>query len=263
MPQLVLDYSANVAQEVDLQRLFLEMHRVLADAAGIDVAVCKSRAMRRETFAVGKEGAGQAFVHLEVGLLSGRTAEQKRDIAAACLDVLARYYAESLEQIELQITVEVRDMDRAGYAKRAGGAVQASSASAASKAVVIDTNSFVAAGFNPDSSSARILSAVRAGRLRLVWDDATRREIEHIVHKIPPLSFESFVDLFRAEDRYEGDTHPERYGHVPDEDDRKFLALAEATGATLITQDDHLLAGRERASVPVLRPGELLQRRGE
>jgi uncharacterized protein len=263
MPQLVLDYSGNVGQEVDFERLFEGLHQALADAAGVDVAACKSRAMRRETFRVGEGVAGQAFVHMEVGLLSGRTAEKKRDIAAVCLDVLALHYAESLERLDLQLTVEVRDMDRPGYAKRVGGPAQASSAGLAPDAVVLDTNSFVAAGFNPGSSSARVISAVRAGRLRLVWDDATRGEIEHIVRKIPPLSFEPFAGLFRAEDRYEAETHPERYGDVPDEDDRKFLALAEAAGATLITQDEHLLDARERASVPVLRPGEFLQKWGE
>lgn len=118
MPQVVLDYSANVVQEVDFRQLFSELHRALADAAGVDVAACKSRAMCRETFAIGEGGPEQAFVHLEVGLLSGRTGAQKRDIAAVCLDVLARYYADSLEQLDLQITVEVRDMDAQSYQKR-------------------------------------------------------------------------------------------------------------------------------------------------
>ncbi|MBN1657809.1 MAG: PIN domain-containing protein [Anaerolineae bacterium] len=258
MPQLVLDYSGNVGQEVNFQRLFLALHRVLADEAGIDMAACKSRAVCRDAFAVGEGGVGQAFVHLEVGLLSGRAPEQKRDIAAACLDVLALHYAESLESLDLQITVEVRDMDRQGYVKKAGG--QAQAPSVAASAVVIDTNSFVAAAFNPGSNSARVIEAVRAERLRLVWNDATRREVEYVVGKIPPISFQPFAGLFRPEDRYAGDTHPERYSYVPDPDDRKFLALAQAAGATLITQDDHLLAGRERATVPVLRPGEFLER---
>ncbi len=42
--------------------------------------------------------------------------------------------------------------------------------------VVLDTNVFVAAGFNPGSHSARIVEAVRNGRLRMVWDNATQAE---------------------------------------------------------------------------------------
>jgi uncharacterized protein len=40
--------------------------------------------------------------------------------------------------------------------------------------VVLDTNVFVGAGFNPRSHSALLLDAVRDGRLRMVWDDAIR-----------------------------------------------------------------------------------------
>jgi len=40
--------------------------------------------------------------------------------------------------------------------------------------VVIDTNVFVAAGFNAKSASARILAAVREGRFQLIWNRPTR-----------------------------------------------------------------------------------------
>jgi hypothetical protein len=48
-------------------------------------------------------------------------------------------------------------------------------------------------------------------------------------------------DLFRPEDRHTAVTHPERFAFIPDPDDRKFAALAHAAGATLISNDGHLL----------------------
>ena len=127
-------------------------------------------------------------------------------------------------------------------------------------AIVRDTNVFVGAGFNPASASARIISEIRAGRLQMVWDDATRREIERIVRKIPPLSGMEVADLFRPEDRCEGDTRLEQFTHIPDPDDRKFAALSEATGAALITSDEHLLSAREQARAPIQTPGEFWER---
>jgi predicted nucleic acid-binding protein len=129
-------------------------------------------------------------------------------------------------------------------------------------AVVTDTNLFVGAGFHPNSASARILRLVREGALRLVWSDATRRETLRIVRKIPPLAGMDLSGLFREEDRFDGPLYPERFGEVPDPDDRKFLALAAATGATLLTSDDHLLAVRDGSPVPILTPGEFLRRLG-
>jgi hypothetical protein len=57
-----------------------------------------------------------------------------------------------------------------------------------------------------------------------------------------------------TEDRFTGPTHPERFAFIPDPDDRKFAALADAAGAVLISNDEHLLAHRDRMAVPVLTP---------
>jgi predicted nucleic acid-binding protein len=62
--------------------------------------------------------------------------------------------------------------------------------------VVIDTNVFVAAGFNSRSAAARILAAVREGHLELVWNKPTRRETETILRRIPGLDWARVVDLF-------------------------------------------------------------------
>ncbi len=94
----------------------------------------------------------------------------------------------------------------------------------------------------------------------MVWSEATRGEIEHVLRKIPLLSWKSVEPLFREEDRFDGDTYPDRFGAVPDPDDRKFAALAEATEAVLITSDTHLLGARESVGAAVLTPGEFLER---
>ena len=127
-------------------------------------------------------------------------------------------------------------------------------------AVVLDTNVFVAAGFKPRSASARIVDAVKRGRLRLVWDDATRREIEHILQQIPPLRGQDVSQLFRPADRFTAPTHPEHFAFVADPDDRKFAALAHAAGAVLITNDEHLLRHRERMGVAVVTPSAFWRR---
>jgi predicted nucleic acid-binding protein len=128
--------------------------------------------------------------------------------------------------------------------------------------VVLDTNVFVAAGFNPASHSARLVEAVRARRLRMVWDDATRAEIEHVIRRIPRLSWTSIADLFRTEDRFGGSTHPEEFGFVPDPADRKFAALAAAAQAPLVTSDAALLSAGGQMPVPVLKPSEFPRRYG-
>jgi predicted nucleic acid-binding protein len=125
--------------------------------------------------------------------------------------------------------------------------------------IVADTNLFVAARFNPESDSARILGAVRAGTLRLVWDAATRRETEHVVGTIPPLRGTDLSEYFLPAGLYEGRTAPDAFDFIPDPADRKFAALAATAGAVLVTSDRHLLDGRPHSGVVTLTPGEFVR----
>ena len=125
-------------------------------------------------------------------------------------------------------------------------------------AVVLDTNVFVAAGFKPGSDSARIIDGVRRGELRMIWNDATRRETRSILEKIPPLSWSAVADLFRDEERCTAETDPERFTQISDPDDRKFAALAHASGAILVSRDADLLSNPHRIDVLVLTPSEYM-----
>ena len=125
--------------------------------------------------------------------------------------------------------------------------------------VVLDTNVFVAAAFNPRSHAARIIDAVREGQLQLVWNEATQSETQRTLERIPPIAWEPFADLFRTENRHRDPVNPRWFGHVRDPDDWRFGALAYAAGASLITQDDDLLEGQSNVNVPILTPTEFLK----
>src|SRR5690349_11422104 len=83
-------------------------------------------------------------------------------------------------------------------------------------AVILDTNVFVAAGFNRRSASARIIEQVRSGQLRMIWNDQTRRETQHVLSKIPQVSWSSMAELFREANRYAGHTSPEKFDYIQD-----------------------------------------------
>lgn len=126
--------------------------------------------------------------------------------------------------------------------------------------VVIDTSVFVGAGFNRGSAAAEVVEALRDGRLRMPWSDATRGEVKAVLTRIPPLSWEDVRDLFREEDRYDGELDESGLDWVQDESDRKFAALARAADAALVSNDDDFLARRDEASMPVLASREFRDR---
>jgi predicted nucleic acid-binding protein len=107
---------------------------------------------------------------------------------------------------------------------------------------VIDTNVFVAAGFNSRSAAARIVAAVREGQFQLVWNKPTRRETETILRRIPGLEWARVADLFRPEGEFASRVDPDAFVIIADRDDRKFAALAAAAKSPLVTNDNHVLA---------------------
>lgn len=126
----------------------------------------------------------------------------------------------------------------------------------------MDTNVFVGAGFRPGSAAGAVVRAVREGRVRMPWSDATRREIEAVVRRIPPLSDLELGGMFREEDRVGGALDDSGLEWVGDPADRKFAALAVHACAALVSNDDHLLARRGEAPIPVFRSGEFAEMMG-
>jgi predicted nucleic acid-binding protein len=124
--------------------------------------------------------------------------------------------------------------------------------------VILDTNILVAAGFKRGSGAARIVDAIRRGDCRMVWNDATRRENEAVLRRIPPLDWEEFSVLFDPEGEFKGFTAPDLFGRIEDPEDRKFAALAAATGAIVISSDSHLLSCRDELPITVLTAREFL-----
>ena len=129
-------------------------------------------------------------------------------------------------------------------------------------AVVLDTNVFIAAAFKPRSDSGRLVDAVRNGTLRLVWNEATRRETEALLREIPPISWEAVAGLFEDGKRWSSDLAAKAVSSVTDPEDRKFAALAASTQATLLSLDQHLLGAALDDVCVVLTPSEFLDRLG-
>jgi 5-carboxymethyl-2-hydroxymuconate isomerase len=117
MPQLVLEYSSNIEQRIEASVLLGEIASIVSAAGGIPVEHFKSRLIRREEYLVGDSEGRKAFVHLEAGIFSGRTPDVKRRIGEDCLEYLEEYFSPSAGELSLQVTVEIREMDKEAYFK--------------------------------------------------------------------------------------------------------------------------------------------------
>lgn len=116
MPNLTLEYTANLHSQFDVPDTLLKLNQALVATGAFKEADIKSRALPLEVFVVGTAPTERAFIHLELSILSGRAMELKRDVSHELLHVLKQQF-EHTPKFEVQLCVQVLDNDRDTYSK--------------------------------------------------------------------------------------------------------------------------------------------------
>ncbi|MBF8781206.1 5-carboxymethyl-2-hydroxymuconate Delta-isomerase [Pseudomonas fulva] len=116
MPHLNLEYSDNLA-ELKVELVLLRLNQALvASGQFADELDIKSRAQGFGHFRVGISPLSRGFVHVRLAMLAGRSAEVKRQLSAALLEVL-RETVVARPGMDIQLCAEILDIERESYAK--------------------------------------------------------------------------------------------------------------------------------------------------
>ncbi|ETX10803.1 5-carboxymethyl-2-hydroxymuconate isomerase [Marinomonas ushuaiensis DSM 15871] len=111
MPHCILEYSQNLEQEVPPVDMLEAIKEACIESNVFASEDIKLRSLPYKSFMTC--GQEDAFVHVMVRLLSGRTPEEKKKLSQLILDALTKF---SLKDVSF--SVEMCDMDRETYAKK-------------------------------------------------------------------------------------------------------------------------------------------------
>ena len=75
------------------------------------------RLLALDTYRVGNNAESKAFAHLTIRIFAGRSPAVKTELGRAALALLKQHLAEASEGLDVQLTVEIRDIDREAYFK--------------------------------------------------------------------------------------------------------------------------------------------------
>jgi 5-carboxymethyl-2-hydroxymuconate isomerase len=117
MPQLYLEHSPNILEEIDPKKLFFPCHRILVETCNALLQSCQSRIIAHRDYFIGDGNPENAFVLLEIFLLEGRTLEALQAAKEETLDHLERYFSLSRRERQLQITVVISQVPLALHKK--------------------------------------------------------------------------------------------------------------------------------------------------
>lgn len=110
MPHCIVEYSEGLEKVIEPARLIVAVYQGALSSGLFEEQDIKTRALaykRYQTGSVKKE-----FIHVEVKVLTGRIAEQRKMLSGFVLAELG-----SLGLTSVSLTVEVSELEKASYAK--------------------------------------------------------------------------------------------------------------------------------------------------
>ncbi len=111
MPHITVEYSANLEAQVSPRRLVDAVHHAALATGVFPVGGLRTRAERREVYAVADGDPDNAFVAIVARIGEGRDAATRKRVAAALMAVLEAETAKAFRSRGLGLTVEVQEID--------------------------------------------------------------------------------------------------------------------------------------------------------
>ena len=114
MPQITLEYSANIIEKNQVLHALQKINHILAEVLPTDINTCKSRARECDQCIVGDGDSKHAFIHCTLNIMRGRDMAIKQTACQKVQELLKAVFAESLRDLRLQITIELNEETAAG-----------------------------------------------------------------------------------------------------------------------------------------------------
>ncbi|MEN9479271.1 MAG: hypothetical protein RLZZ298_666 [Pseudomonadota bacterium] len=115
MPHLTLEYTRNL-NNFDPALALVAINQAMLDSGLFAEADIKSRAIVLDIVQIGVSAAPRAFAHLRIAMLTGRSSAERKALADAVLAALTAT-VNGENSMEIQLSVETADLERATYAK--------------------------------------------------------------------------------------------------------------------------------------------------
>ncbi len=112
MPNLVMEHSESVAEQVNIPALLDDLHQVCLESDIFAVDDVKSRSYPCHQWQIGRQEDNVDFIHITFTLLSGRETDVKQSLGEQLMGVL-RHHASGV----YSLTIEMRDMERETFTK--------------------------------------------------------------------------------------------------------------------------------------------------
>ena len=110
MPHLIVEYSANLEDEVDMRALVSDLHQTALSCPTFKKAAVRTRAARRDIYEIADGDPQNAFVAVGVRILEGRPNDVKSAIGKMLFDTLTTALADVYERRPIGISLDISEI---------------------------------------------------------------------------------------------------------------------------------------------------------
>ncbi|CAD5272179.1 5-carboxymethyl-2-hydroxymuconate isomerase [Bosea sp. 62] len=111
MPHIVIEYSANLEDELAPMRLVEALHAAALETGVFPLAGLRTRAERRELYRIADGDPDHIFIAVSVRIGEGRDAATRRRVADVLMAVLERETAKTFQRRGLALSLDVAEID--------------------------------------------------------------------------------------------------------------------------------------------------------
>lgn len=114
MPQVHLETTSDLPENADIPDILEAVVELMSRQESVRTETVKAYHSLRSVWAVG-EGHPPGFAICTISVLTGRSLETRRAIAANVIDLLRQRFSVSIDSTEVRVSVEVREMHADTY----------------------------------------------------------------------------------------------------------------------------------------------------
>jgi len=119
LPHFIVEYTDNIKDEADIDKLFEEIHKVfIARDTIFPIGGIRSRAIELKEYRVADGAEDDAFVHAVLKIAAGRSQVIMKDVCDALFEVMKEHYSQVMSKRYLALSMELIEFSEAGTYKQ-------------------------------------------------------------------------------------------------------------------------------------------------
>jgi len=110
MPHQIIEYSANLDADMNIDELVAALHETAADIDALPVGGLRTRAVRRDHFRIADGHPDNTFINVTLRVAQGRTLEIRQDAGERLFAALRDFIAPIFDRRPMALSCEIQEI---------------------------------------------------------------------------------------------------------------------------------------------------------